>query len=415
MRGRSILSAMVIGCLISGVAWAGITVPTVEVGCQPSGDLRVAWTGNLDEVDIYVELSPTTFWNDNSTDPSGELFYPGPGTFYVSIYLLPYEELLFEDFVTCLGTPDLVIAKDDGGATATPGATLAYTLTVTNAGTRDATAVEIQETVPLDTTFDAGSSSAGWACVPDGGAGSACTLALGTVAAGGAPVVRTFALTVDDPVAAGVSQIDNTASVSSDLADLDPADNTASDTTPLNAAPALTATKDATLAVDVDTDGFVDPGDTVLHTIVLTNSGNEDASGLAFNDVPDANTALVVGSVTTTQGTVTSGNGAGDAIVGVDVGTLAGGGGSATITYQVVIDDPLPAGVMSVLNQGAVSGGNIPDTPTDDPATGAVGDPTVVPVQLPVAAPAGIPVLDGLGRLVLLLMLALVGWWRLRS
>ena len=41
----------------------------------------------------------------------------------------------------------------------------------------------------------------------------------------------------------------------------------------------------------------------------------------------------MVGSVTTTQGTVTTGNTAGDVSVGVDVGTVSVGG-TATITFR---------------------------------------------------------------------------------
>ena len=43
-------------------------------------------------------------------------------------------------------------------------------------------------------------------------------------------------------------------------------------------------------------------------------------------------------------GTVTTGNGAGDASVAVAIGTLPGGG-TVTITFDVVVDEPFPAGV----------------------------------------------------------------------
>ena len=59
----------------------------------------------------------------------------------------------------------------------------------------------------------------------------------------------------------------------------------------------------------------------------------------------------VVGSVSTSRGTVTGGNSAGDGSVGVDVGTVSVGG-TATITFRVTIDNPLPVGVTSIANQG---------------------------------------------------------------
>jgi uncharacterized repeat protein (TIGR01451 family) len=140
-------------------------------------------------------------------------------------------------------------------------------------------------------------------------------------------------------------------------------------------APALTATKSATLAIDGDGDGSADPGDTLAYTVTIGNAGPGDAFAVAFADTPDPLTALVVGSVTTTQGAVTTGNGAGDTMVNVDVGTLAAAS-SVTIGFQVVIDDPLPDGVTQVANQGTVSG-SFATLTTDDPAAPGATDPTV--------------------------------------
>ncbi|HEY0172908.1 MAG TPA: PxKF domain-containing protein [Pyrinomonadaceae bacterium] len=74
--------------------------------------------------------------------------------------------------------------------------------------------------------------------------------------------------------------------------------------------------------------------------------------------------------------------------VTVNVGTLPAGK-SMTITFQVTIDTPFNA--TQVSNQGTVSytGGSVQ---TDDPATGAFGDPTVTPVGTPatISCPADI-------------------------
>lgn len=110
---------------------------------------------------------------------------------------------------------DLTLLKTDGDAVAFPGATLAYTLTWGNAGGLAATGVVLTDTVPAHTTFDAVASTPGWSCVPDTGAGSVCTLALGAVAGGGGGAA-VFAVTVDDPVAAGVTELSNTASIADD-------------------------------------------------------------------------------------------------------------------------------------------------------------------------------------------------------
>ena len=78
-----------------------------------------------------------------------------------------------------------------------------------------------------------------------------------------------------------------------------------------------------------------------------------------------------------------------------------------TITYQVTIADPFPAGVQQVVNQGNLSGDNFAGIPTDDPAQGGTADPTV----LPAAAPSipEIPAVGGWGLLALVLLLAGLG------
>jgi uncharacterized repeat protein (TIGR01451 family) len=182
--------------------------------------------------------------------------------------------------------------------------------------------------------------------------------------------------------------------------------------------PAVGATKSDALVVDADTDGEADPGDTLEYTVVITNDGTVAALGVTFEDTPDANTALVVGSVTTTQGTVTAGNTAGDTAVAVAVGTLAAGGGTATITFEVTIVDPVPPGVTQVANQGTVSGDHFADRLTDDPATPEADDPTVTLLGSaepppPPPSPLEIPAAGDLALLALALGLAALGVRRL--
>ena len=83
------------------------------------------------------------------------------------------------DTTPVTAAPDLMVTKSDGGATAAPGGTVAYTLSYTNVGTQNATGVVLTETVPANTTFNAGASTAGWVCTPNNNAGSNCTLAIG--------------------------------------------------------------------------------------------------------------------------------------------------------------------------------------------------------------------------------------------
>ncbi|MCP3905091.1 MAG: DUF11 domain-containing protein, partial [Planctomycetes bacterium] len=107
--------------------------------------------------------------------------------------------------------PDLLITKDDGGATVDAGGLVAYTLRIRNAGNQDATGVELTDAIPSHTSFVAASSDPAWTCDA-----STCTLAVGALGAGDPAQPFTLAFVVDDPLASGVSQISNTATANDD-------------------------------------------------------------------------------------------------------------------------------------------------------------------------------------------------------
>ncbi len=97
-----------------------------------------------------------------------------------------------------------------------------------------------------------------------------------------------------------------------------------------------------------------------------------DVAAVAVPVLPMAKTILAaaLGGVAT-DGTVT-----------VIVGTLPPGK-SITISFDVVVDSPLPRpSPMQVCNQGKIFGDNFEAIPTDDPNTPAIDDPTCVPLQM---------------------------------
>jgi uncharacterized repeat protein (TIGR01451 family) len=247
-----------------------------------------------------------------------------------------------------LTPPDLSLTKTDGGASVAPGGTVAYTLTSTNSGGQAATGVVLTETVPANTTFNAGASTAGWVCAPDNNAGSTCTLAAGTVAGGGSQAA-TYAVTVVNPVAAGVSQISNTASVADDGthgADATPADNTASDTTPVTGAPDLSITKD-------DGGASVAPGGTVTYTLTYANSGNRGATGVVITETVPANTTSNAGA--SSAGWVCSPDNNAGSTCTLAIGGLVAGGGNQTATYAATVANPLAAGVSQISNTATIA------------------------------------------------------------
>ncbi len=107
--------------------------------------------------------------------------------------------------------------------------------------------------------------------------------------------------------------------------------------------------------------------------IEITNRGQAAATNVKFTDTPDTLTVLVAGTVHTSQGTVTKGNNPGDADLAVDIGTLPVGG-VVRVSFQAKLKNNLTR--LFILNQGTVTGSNIPNVPTDDPDTPDPGDPT---------------------------------------
>jgi uncharacterized repeat protein (TIGR01451 family) len=261
------------------------------------------------------------------------------------------------DTTPVTGAPDLSVTKSDGGASVSPGGTVSYTLSYSNAGNRGASGVVLTETVPADTTFNAGASTAGWVCAPNNNAGSGCTLAIGTVAAG-AGGAATFAVTVANPVAAGVAQISNTASVADDGTngtDPTPGNNTGSDTTPVTAQPDLSITK-------TDGGATATPGGTIAYTLNYSNSGNQGAAGVTLTETVPANTTFNAAS-STAGWSCANGSAAGTTCT-FSVGSLAGGA-SGSATFAVTVVNPVAAGVTQTSNTASIA---------DDGANGT--DPT---------------------------------------
>lgn len=112
------------------------------------------------------------------------------------------------------------------------------------------------------------------------------------------------------------------------------------DTTTIQA-PALSVVKSVSPAGDQP------PGTTLTYTVVITNNGTADAQNVVLTDPAPTNTTYTPGTITVGGASRTDTNGDADGAdfgfttanaVTVTVGTLASGGGSVTITFDVVID-----------------------------------------------------------------------------
>ncbi len=255
--------------------------------------------------------------------------------------------------IEVLPGPQLSMSKTDGDVSAIPGDTITYTLDYSNApGTGATTGLTITETVPNNTTFLPGSSTADWSCVPDNNVGSVCTLTPAQLPPGGNGQA-TFAVQVVSHVTAGTTQISNTASITANnTADVIPA----SDDTPITAA--------ATLSL-IKTDGDVTntaPGDSITYSLELTNTGNEIADQTVITETVPVSTVfnaaasfplwncadVVAGSLCTLQ-----------------VGSL-GGSVLQPIDFVVDVIPSVPAGTTEISNQASAQANNAPQVMAAD-------------------------------------------------
>jgi uncharacterized repeat protein (TIGR01451 family) len=177
------------------------------------------------------------------------------------------------DTDTLAAQADLSITKTDGVTTATPGGSVTYTITASNAGPSNATGATVADTFPASLTCT-------WTCV--GASGGTCTASgsgniNGTVnLPSGGSVTYTASCTIS---AAATSTLSNTATVTAPagVTDPTPGNNSATDSDTLAAQADLAITK---------TDGVTTatPGGSVTYTITASNSGPSNAPGATVAD-----------------------------------------------------------------------------------------------------------------------------------
>lgn len=246
--------------------------------------------------------------------------------------------------------PDLVIAKDDVGTSATPGGLVTYNLAFHNDGTQDATGVVLEDTVPENTAFDANASDPAWSCVDGDPAGTLCQLSIGFVAGGGGGGLAVFAARVDESLPAGVETLTNTATIGDDGAggaDLNPSNNQSTDMTPLDegTAPDLALTKD-----DVGTSAS--PGSTIAYQLAYLNDGPQAATGVVLRETVPEHTSF--DQVASTPGWSCADAAPAGTPCTFVVGDLPGGGGTGMVDFAVRVDVILPAGVDAIVNTASI-------------------------------------------------------------
>lgn len=279
------------------------------------------------------------------------------------------------------------IVEDTPPLGASPGDTIEYTVTIANTGLSPATGVVFRQTPDPNTSLVEGSLTATSGTIVSGNnaSDSHVRVDLGSLSPNASVTVQ-FRVRMKGSLPQGTVSIRGQGLVSSNERPDEPTDDP---TTPaphdpteiiVSTAPLLKVHKTYTIFNDLDGNGQPSPGDILKYTITVTNLGDENAGSVMLYDGLDPNVTLVIGSVTTTQGAVISGNAERDRFVQVNLDTLTGDGGSATVAFRVGVNIPLPGGVAIVSNHAVVSSESIPSSVSDDPTTPGEDDPTVTSV-----------------------------------
>jgi uncharacterized repeat protein (TIGR01451 family) len=288
---------------------------------------------------------------------------------------------------------DFLKVDADGSGDFSPGDRIEYTVVITNIGSGTAEDVFYTDTIDLNTNLVCSetTTSQGTITCPDGDPDT-FSVNVGDID-GGTSVTITFQVTIDRPLAAGVTQVSNQGWVSGSNFDTKPTDDPAAPgeddptITPVKGVAIDPALKTSSLIADLDGNGGVSSGDILLYQVTFWNNGNMDATGVIFTDTPDPHTRLVAGTVVTTKGSVTRGNTDGDTSVEVYVGDVQGYSlEMITISFQVSVGS-LPGYVHYIYNQGVVSSNEESPVLTDDPTTLIDGDRTRDPAAYTGAVP----------------------------
>jgi uncharacterized repeat protein (TIGR01451 family) len=251
---------------------------------------------------------------------------------------------------------NLSLIKTDAPDPVTAGAQLRYSLNVANAGTTDATNVEVVDQLPAGTTFIAAAGT-NWTCLFEEGVEGLDTVSCNraTVAAGSsAPPIN---IDVTAPTTAGT--INNVADVSSTEADTAPANNHDEEPTMVQASD--TADAAATFCangctLDTDTGTGATPGDQTVTYLTVPDSADPQTVSIAeiASSTPGF-TTYCGGQRCNGQIVMITGGGADGVITGQ---------GNEPIIVRLVYDKSVKGGTQIYFQKGAAAPKLVPNCTT---------------------------------------------------
>jgi len=260
---------------------------------------------------------------------------------------------------------DLTIIKS-APATVNAGEQLTYTLAITNNGPSDATGVTVTDNLPDDVALVSATLSQGTCSGSD-----PVTCTLGPVASGSSAAVS-LTTTVASPLPSGTVLI-NTATVDGDQTDPDGGNNSTQAQTTVQSSPVLTITKTG-YPDPVDTDGIL------CYTLLITNSGNENATTVTVTEHYDPNVSFSFSIPADPDA------GSGNQVWTFPTLTV---GNPETIYIIVQVTSTLPVGTV-LTNQATLdSDQTMPITITEVTSVTSASELTVSKVDVPDPVPAG--------------------------
>ena len=218
------------------------------------------------------------------------------------------------DSITPTPVADLSIDKSNDGEV-TVGQDVVFTLVVSNDGPSDATGVTVTDQLP-----------SGYSYVSDDGAGAYVSgtglWTIGAIANGGSATLNITATILASGDYSNYAQI-----TASDQDDPDSTPDDDSDGDDDDDTDSITPTPIADLSIDKSNDGEVNVGQDVVFTLVVSNDGPSDATGVTVTDLLPSGYSYV------------SDDGAGAYVSGTGLWTIGAiaNGGSATLNITATI------------------------------------------------------------------------------
>jgi len=259
---------------------------------------------------------------------------------------------------------DLSISKTDGSATYTAGNAITYTIVVNNAGPSNATGVSVADTIPASITGTTISCVASGTanCGTNASSGNNLSFTGVSINSGGANFLTITVSGTINPATTG--NLVNTATVAAGAGQTDPTpgNNTATDTD--------TPAPQTDLAI-TKTDGSATytAGNAITYTIVVTNNGPSNATGVSVTDtIPASITGTAISCVANGSASCGTNGSAGNNLSYTNVSIAAGVANSLTITVSGTVGAGTTGNLVNTVTVTAGAGQTDP-TPGNNTAT----------------------------------------------